>query len=112
MVWRLIFTSISLVYKKVGDLANILTFLLQLLTGLVIPIRSLPKFMQYICYICPTTWAIDSVRSSLPEISPILPFGFGAVILIVSVLIVHFLGQFLLRSAERKMQRDGLLELY
>jgi len=108
----LVVSSVSLAYKRVGNLANILTFLLQLLTGLMIPIRSLPKAMQYICYLCPTTWAIDSVRSSLLGLTPILPLWVEACILIVAVVIVNALGQWLIHSSEIKMQRDGLLETY
>lgn len=108
----LVVSSVSLVYKRTGDLANILTFLLQVLTGLMIPIRSLPTVIQYFCYFCPTTWAIDSVRSSLLGLSPILPLWIEVSILVVSALAVHALGQCLLRSSERRMQRDGLLETY
>lgn len=108
----LVVSSVSLAYKKVDDLVNILTFLLQVLTGLMIPIRSLPKTMQYFCYLCPTTWAIDSVRSSLLGLTPILPLWTEACILAVAVVVVHAIGQWLLHSVERKMQREGMLETY
>ncbi|MDD4296133.1 MAG: ABC transporter permease [Ruminiclostridium sp.] len=108
----LVVSSVSLVYKRVGDLSNILTFILQVITGLMIPIRSLPKIMQYICFFSPTTWAIDCVRCSLLNLSPILPLWIEASILIVAALTVHIIGQFLLGCAEKKMQRDGLLETY
>jgi len=105
-------SSVSLIYKRVGDLANILTFMMQAVTGLLLPIRSLPGIMQYICYLCPTTWAIDSVRSSLLGLTPLLPLWIEVIILVTAVVVVHGLGQYLLFASERKMQREGLLDIY
>ncbi len=105
-------SSVSLIYKRVGDLANILTFLMQAVTGLLVPIRSLPGIMKYICYLCPTTWAIDSVRSTLLGLTPLLPLWIEIIILVTAVLAAHALGQYLLLSSERKMQREGLLDIY
>jgi len=105
-------SSVSLIYKRVGDLANILTFMMQAVTGLLMPIRSLPGIMQYICYLCPTTWAIDSVRSSLLGLTPLLPLWIEVIILVTAVVVVHSLGQYLLFASERKMQREGLLDIY
>lgn len=105
-------SSVSLIYKRVGDLANILTFMMQAVTGLLMPIRSLPGIMQYICYLCHTTWAIDSVRSSLLGLTPLLPLWIEVIILVTAVVVVHGLGQYLLFASERKMQREGLLDIY
>lgn len=108
----LIMSSAALIFKRIGNIANLLTFALQVLTGMMVPIRSLPFYLQRICYALPTTWAIDSVRSSLMGLEPLIPYSRQFVVLTFSALAVNVLGIYILRKAEIGLQRRDLIDTY
>ena len=105
-------SSLALLYKNVGNIANILTFLMQLLTGLMIPINSLPQWLRVMSHICPTTWAIDSVRSQIMGIKPLQPVSTALLVLVGSAMLSNLLGAYALKKATEKMERMNLLDGY
>lgn len=108
----LIVSSLSLVLKKTGNLANLVTFVMQVVTGLMIPVRILPPYLQVVSYVFPTTWAIDSVRCSLMGAAPLIPLSRQFIILVFASLGANFAGVVLLKKAEQKLQMDDSLDIY
>lgn len=106
----LVMSSMSLRYKSLSGMANILTFVMQMLTGLIIPIRSLPSPIKELAYISPTTWAIDSVRSSLLGLDPLIGFEYELIILLSFALIANIAGQLCLRRSCRFVRMNGLMD--
>lgn len=106
-----IMSGLALLYKKIGNLSNMLTFLLEIISGMMIPINAFPAPLRYVCYVAPTTWGIDCVRSSILRIAPIKDYRIEMVILIVVAIISNLLGEFVLEKAERKMKKEGLVDM-
>lgn len=107
-----VMTSVSLRYKKIGGMANLLTFVLQLITGMMIPVQSLPDYIKIICYLSPTTWAIDSIRGSILNINSMLPIGYELIILFISAVASNLLGRKLFCTAEDELIENGEIEGY
>lgn len=107
-----IMTSVSLRYKKIGGLANLVTFVLQLITGMMIPVQSFPVYLKMICYLSPTTWAIDSIRSSILNLNTLIPISCEIMILLISAVFSNFLGWKLFCIAEREIIENGEIEGY
>lgn len=108
----LIMCSMSLLYKKVGNTINLLTLILQLITGMMIPIPSLPLYMQRICYLSPTTWAIDSVRSSILGSKPLVPINYEVIFLLIGAISSNLIGNLILKKAVKKVIDNGEIEGY
>ncbi len=107
-----IMCSVSLRYKRISGLANLLTFVLQLITGMMIPIPAFPPLLQRICYLSPTTWAIDSIRSGLVGTKPLIPQMQELLILLVACIFSNLLGWYLFKSAEASISENGEIEAY
>lgn len=105
-------SSLSLILKKTGNIANLLTFAMQIVTGLMIPIRMLPEYMQFGCYLFPTTWAIDSVRCSLMGLEPLIPLKMQMMIMLTAAFCSNYAGNVLLRKVEKRLQVNDSIDIY
>lgn len=106
----LMMASLAMRYKSLSGMGNLLTFVLQILTGLVLPVRALPQVLQALSRLSPTTWAIDSIRSSLLSITPLAPFKSELVIMLCAAAAANLLGQYALRASCRYIRAHGLMD--
>ncbi len=108
----LIVSSISLAYKRIGGLSNIITFCLQIVTGFIIPLRSFPKYAQCIFSRMPTAIAIDCIRSSILDLNPMYSYREEILWLLIYAVSLNVLGNILCRKALMKIKITGSLDTY
>lgn len=103
--------GLSLRFKRIGQMVSIITFAEQFFTGIFIPVLAIPMPFRVISYLIPTTWVIDSFRSSLLGLSPILPIEIELIILLALAITTNSLGMWLFKISEKKA-REGGLDIY
>ena len=108
----LIMASAALRYKSISGMANILTFALQVLTGLILPIRLMPGALRTLSYALPTTWAIDSIRSSILGVEPLAGHNVEFFIMLGAALFTNIVGNRLLNAACKYVRSNGLMDAF
>lgn len=108
----LIMSGITLRAKKLGSLTNILTFVLQFLNGMVIPLRVFPASVRSVLQFLPTSLAIDTFRSTALHLEPLYDKKMQILILMIYAGVFNIAGIMLVKHAIRQIKVDGSLELY
>ncbi len=108
----LIISSISLAFTKLGGLTSILTFALQMVTGMIIPLRAFPSTIQLILRRLPTSLAIDSIRSVLLHLKPLDNLSMQIMLLSFYALSFNILGYFLCKMALKRIKIKGTIDIY
>lgn len=103
-------SAIALRVKGLSGIAYFFTFLLKIITGFVLPIRALPTALQVVSYCAPTTWAIDSIRSSILGVTPLIPYSYELALLICAAVLSNLIGQVTLRSSCKYVRENGLMD--
>ncbi len=108
----LIISSISLAFTQLGSLTNIVTFALQMVTGMIIPLRAFPSSLEIILRRMPTSLAIDSIRSQLLNLIPMDNLEFQIVLLITYAVVFNVFGYYLCKKAIRRVKIKGSIDVY
>lgn len=108
----LIISSISLAFIQLGSLTNIVTFGLQMITGMIIPLRAFPEKMQHILQRMPTSLAIDAIRSELLSLEPLDSIEFQLILLAIYAVGLNVLGYLLCKNALRIVKTKGTIDAY
>lgn len=108
----LIISSISLAFIQLGALTNIVTFGLQMITGMIIPLRAFPESMQHILQRMPTSLAIDSIRSELLSLKPMDPLDFQLILLTIYAVGLNLLGYLLCKKTLKIVKAKGTIDVY
>ena len=108
----LIISSISLAFIQLGALTNIVTFGLQMITGMIIPLRAFPESMQHILQRMPTSLAIDSIRSELLSLKPMDPLEFQLILLAIYAVGLNLMGYLLCKKALKIVKAKGTIDVY
>lgn len=106
----LIMSSLALRFKGISGIAPLVTFLIQILTGLLLPIRALPTVLRGLAYCAPTTWAMDSIRSSILGITPLFSYRFEFAFLVGAAALVNLIGQITLHFSCNYVRKNGLMD--
>lgn len=108
----LIVSSISLAFRQLGSLTNIITFALQMVTGLIIPLRVFPISIQNILKRSPTSLSIDSIRSVALNLEPMDPLWIQILLLLAYGFILNLLGYLLCQKSLKSIKEKGLINSY
>lgn len=108
----MILASLALRWRRVGGMITSLSFLEQFLCGAFVPVRALPAPMRGISYMLPSTWVLDSVRSSFLSLQMLVDRRVETWILCGLALVTNIVGFALLRRAERRIRLLGISENY
>ena len=108
----LIVSSISLAFRQLGSLTNIVTFILQMVTGMMIPLRAFPLHIQNILKRSPTSISIDSIRSVILNLEPMDPLRSQIILLVFYGLVFNLLGYILCQKSLKVIKEKGLANSY
>ncbi len=108
----LIISSISLAFTQLGSLTNIVTFALQMVTGMIIPLRAFPSRIEIILRRMPTSLAIDSIRSQVLNLIPMDNLEFQIVLLIIYAVVLNVFGYYLCKKAIKRVKIKGSIDVY
>jgi ABC transporter, permease protein len=108
----LIISSISFAFIQLGSLTNIVTFGLQMITGMIIPLRVFPEKMQQILQRMPTSLAIDSIRSQLLSLEPMDSLEIELILLAIYAVGLNLLGYLLCKKALKIVKTKGTIDVY
>jgi ABC-2 type transport system permease protein len=60
----LMLASIFILYPTAQSLANLLEYPMWMVSGILVPVSSLPEPVQYVSHVLPPTWGIEAVLNS------------------------------------------------
>ncbi|NJE09144.1 hypothetical protein E3E31_11530 [Thermococcus sp. M39] len=104
-----IFASLGLRFRPEGMVVTIVTFLISILSGIMIPIYALPEKVRVLSYLIPYTWAIDLFRYSLLGTETILPTNDELKYLLLSVLVTIVLGKLYLHYTINAIRKKKVI---
>ena len=90
----------------------IVTFGLQMITGMIIPLRVFPEKMQQILQRMPTSLAIDSIRSQLLSLEPMDSLEIELILLAIYAVGLNLLGYLLCKKALKIVKTKGTIDVY
>ena len=91
---------VSVAVKEVFEaqtLANLFRFPMIFLSGVFIPIESLPKPIQIVSYLLPLTYSVESLRNSLLPSHHFIPVWVSIIILTIFLFFFYFISIRVLR---------------
>jgi ABC-2 type transport system permease protein len=103
----LIATSFVL-YRHANALGNLLEYPIWLITGLLVPLATLPAWIQPVSWLLAPTWGMEAIRgAALGDKPPWLAIGMCFVLAVV----YYLLSRIMLRYVLDKARRDASLSL-
>lgn len=108
------FAGLALRYKEsMNILTNFLQFMLMIVCAMFFPFSALPEIMEKLARVIPLSYCVDLFRTTMIGGTPeLLPFELEFVIVMLSALILPFLGILYFRSTVQKAKKDGNLAEY
>jgi ABC-2 type transport system permease protein len=106
------FASIVLLMRDANTLVDISNFLVQIFAGYNFPVNSLPRWLLPISLALPLTYGFDAVRGWLLRTRTLLPISVEILVLLVSMVILIYLGMAVFRRLERTVRMKGTLGQY
>ncbi len=103
------FAALVLLMREANTLVDISSFLIQLFSGSNFPVNALPRWMIPVALSIPLTYGFDAVRGWLLKTTTLLPLAWEAVILVVFMFVMLWLGSLVFHAVERSVRRKGTL---
>jgi ABC-2 type transport system permease protein len=103
------FAAIVLVMREANTLVDVGSFLVQGFSGTNYPVKSLPYFLIPIAMMLPLTYGLDAVRGFMLKTETLLPLNMEVLLLIVSMLVMLWLGAWIFNRIERRVRTLGTL---
>jgi ABC-type uncharacterized transport system permease subunit len=103
-----IITSATLILKNVSAIMQVLNFLLQMASGMLLPVQFMPEPVKVLAFILPMTHGIDLARHFILGTSTIWPVEVELGALVALLLVFGVLAKFSTSYLERKAKREGL----
>lgn len=100
--------SALLILKNVSALMQIFNFLLQIATGMFVPVQFMPEPIKALAFVLPITHGIDLARHFILGTSTIWPVEVELGGLVVLLIVFGVLAKFATSYLERKAKREGL----
>jgi len=98
----LILASLTYRYRTIGPIINIVQFPILILSGILLPVYSLPEEIQSISVFIPVTYPFDLSRYGAVKGSTILPLPLEFLVSILSTLLMNILGYLVLKYVEHR----------
>lgn len=102
-------SSLVLMAKDANPIIDLSNSTFSALSGSYFPIKVMPKFIVFISMMLPLTYLYDSSRAILVGQTPLMSLGKELIILLISMVILFFLGSFIFMRVEKKCRRLGIL---
>ena len=106
------FCGFTLIVKEAGPLAEIVGMSLPIICGATYPITVLPTWLQPVSKVIPLTYSVDCLRSIFLGTKTILPLHLEVIILVISAVVVPYIGYRVFIAAEKKTRKMGNLGHY
>ena len=103
------FAAVVLLMKDANTLVDVGSFLVELFSGAQFPVNVLPKWLLPISLAIPLTYGFDAFRSFLLGTFTLMPLKYEIMLLLVFMVVMVFLGLFVLDKLERHVRTTGTL---
>ena len=103
------FAAVVMLLREANTLVDVSSFLVQIFSGSNFPVNALPRFLLPVALALPLTYGLDAIRGLLIGTQTILPVFWEIVLLIVSMIIMLWIGIAAFNSLERRVRRLGTL---
>ena len=104
--------SFIIVLKKGDPISWLVNMGIELLGGVYFPVTVLPKWLQYISYLFPVTYVVNSVELAVHKGASLYMLFPDILVLLILSLILPFVGFFSLKFAMNKARMAGNLVQY
>ena len=109
----LLSTAITITYKSPGIINRIYLSVTSIISGVAFPVELLPKFLEIIGEVLPTTQFLTIVRNDSISLNEgIFTYSENLIFLSVIAVILLIFGSFTLRKAIEVAKKNGSLLLY
>ena len=109
----LLSTAITITYKSPGIINRIYLSVTSIISGVAFPVELLPKFLEIIGQVLPTTQFLTIVRNDSISLNEgIFTYSENLIFLSVIAVILLIFGSFTLRKAIEVAKKNGSLLLY
>jgi len=103
-----IISSALLILKNVSAIMSIFNFLLQIATGMFVPVQFMPEPIKALAFVIPLTHGIDLARHFILGTSTIWPVEVELGALVTLLIVLGALAKFSISYLERKAKVEGL----
>lgn len=100
----------AIMWKQVGQITAIVSIVMQFMSGIFLPVSTLPVAAQYVSYLLPFTFALDLVRyySFDGDWDSLVPREYEFAMLLVYGVIYAVATKYLLNKVEKHAKTKGL----
>ena len=102
------FTALGMRFIGFPKLMNTFNTAVQFLSGVILPVRALPKPLQIVSYLLPFTWSTDMIRITIIDVQPLMPLHYEFLYLIILSIFLNALGFTALKKTEHYVKLMGL----
>lgn len=106
--WGVIFAALTLRYRQITAIFSFFNFIIQMLSGMFIPIQILPVPLQIIGFSVPVTLGMDLLRHYIMGTFTILNPMHEWVALIAQLILLSLIAKFTVSYLEGKAKEEGL----
>lgn len=105
--------ALTILWKQVAGVVNILNALFQFIGGAFLPVAALPGPIRVLSYILPVTYGLDVARyvAFKGSWTTLLPIQTELIILVIYGIFYTFVAIWFLNKVERKAKETGLHEI-